>query len=247
MVLVEPRRVIGYSPLRYPGGKSSLTDFLARAIDHNFQADVRYVEPYAGGAGAAVALLLQGRVGSIIINDFDPAIWAIWHSIVNDSQSFLKLIRETPVSLDEWKMQRSIYQAGNAADPLSLGFASFFLNRTNRSGVMNAGAIGGKAQDGNYRIDARYNKPALIHMVQKIAERQSSITVRNEDGLELIREVREDSGTFIYADPPYFEKGSFLYMNSFTSSQHEELAKSSTRIVGNRSFLFTTRLIAQAS
>lgn len=224
MVLVEPRRTIGYSPLRYPGGKSSLTAFLKKVIDSNFDGPVRYVEPFAGGAGAAIALLLQGAASRIVVNDLDPAIWALWHSVVNDSARFQRLVRETPVSLDEWRRQRDVYQAGDATDTLTLGFAAFFLNRTNRSGVMNAGVIGGQAQTGTYRIDARFNKPSLLHMMQQIAARKEFIEVRNDDGLDIIREYALEDQTLLYADPPYFDKGSFLYMNSFTPQQHQELA-----------------------
>lgn len=224
MVLVQPRRTSGYSPLRYPGGKSSLTEFLGRAISRNMTGDVKYVEPYAGGAGAAIALLLQGKVASIVINDLDPAIWALWDSIVNRTDEFLRLIRETPVTLDEWSRQRDTYRSGGAST-MELGFAAFFLNRTNRSGVLNAGVIGGQAQTGNYRIDARYNKASLVHMVSKIGERRSSIDVRNVDGREIIEEFAGDETALLYADPPYFEKGSYLYLNSFTPEQHEGLAR----------------------
>lgn len=214
---------MGYSPLRYPGGKSSLTDFLARAVAHNFSEPVRYVEPYAGGAGAAIALLLQGKVNSIVINDFDPAIWALWHSIVHETDSFVALIKETPLTLDEWSRQRDTYRS-TEGDPLALGFAAFYLNRTNRSGVLNAGVIGGQKQNGTYRIDARYNRLNLAHMVAKIGERRSDIDVRNSDGQAIIEEFADQPRTLIYADPPYYDKGSYLYLNSFDDEQHERLA-----------------------
>jgi DNA adenine methylase len=225
VVLVRPRRTLGFSPLRYPGGKSSLTDFLAKAANQNFSDSVRYVEPYAGGAGAAIALLLQGKVGSIVINDLDPAVWSLWHSLVNDTDNFQRLLKDTPVTLEEWNRQRAVYKASDRAETTELGFAAFFLNRTNRSGVMNAGVIGGKAQSGAYKIDARFNKPSLLHMVQKIAERRTDIDVRNEDGRVIIEEFVADPTALIYADPPYFDKGSFLYMNSFAIDQHEALAR----------------------
>ena len=223
MVLVQPKRTLGYSPLRYPGGKSSLTDFLGRALLKNLPNAARYVEPYAGGAGAAIALLLQGTVSNIVINDLDPAIWSLWHSLVNDTDEFARRVRETPVTLDEWAKQRTIYQS-KGSDQMDLGFAAFFLNRTNRSGVLNAGVIGGQAQNGTYRIDARYNKSSLVHMIMKIGERRSDIDVRNADGRSIIEEFAPDPNTMIYADPPYFEKGSFLYLNSFNSEQHQALA-----------------------
>ena len=226
MIRVETKRCVEYSPLRYPGGKSSLTDFFAKVIDLNFEDKPRYVEPFAGGAGAAIALLLRGKVSDVVINDLDPAMWSLWTSMVNDAERFQRLVRDTPVTLDEWKKQKQIYAAGlGEADPIDLGFATFFLNRTNRSGVLNAGVIGGQAQSGTYRVDARYNKAALLHRLGRIGAMRDRIDVRNVDGQSLISEVSASKTTIIYADPPYYEKGSFLYLNSFTEEQHTQLAR----------------------
>lgn len=225
MILVQPKRCVDYSPLRYPGGKSSLTDFFARLVETNFQRKPRYIEPYAGGAGAAIALLLTGKVSDILINDLDPAMWSLWISMVEDNEQFQRRVRETPVTLDQWRKQKHIYSLGlNGADPIDLGFATFFLNRTNRSGVLNAGVIGGQAQAGTYRVDARYNKATLLHRLSRIGDVRDRIDVRNTDGRIVLEEVRNSSRTFVYADPPYYEKGSFLYMNSFSDAQHKELA-----------------------
>ncbi|KDA04514.1 DNA methyltransferase [Microbacterium sp. CH12i] len=226
MIRIETKRCVDYSPLRYPGGKSSLTDFFAKIIDANFEEKPRYVEPFAGGAGAAIALLLRGRVSEIIVNDLDPAMWSLWESMVHDAERFQKLVRETPVTLDEWRKQKQIYAAGlDGADSLDLGFATFFLNRTNRSGVLNAGVIGGQAQAGTYRIDARYNKATLLHRLGRISAVRDRIDVRNMDGRALIGEVSQNRSTLVYADPPYYDKGSYLYLNSFTDTQHAELAE----------------------
>jgi DNA adenine methylase len=226
MIPVQAKRCVDYSPLRYPGGKSSLTDFFTRLIELNFDQKPRYVEPYAGGAGAAIALLLTGRVSDIVINDLDPAMWSLWASMVEDADRFQKRVRETPVTLEQWRRQKDVYALGlNGADRFDLGFATFFLNRTNRSGVLNAGVIGGKAQSGSYRIDARYNKATLLHRLARIGAVRDSIEVRNMDGRMLIEEMRASSSTLLYADPPYFDKGSFLYLNSFTDAQHTSLGE----------------------
>lgn len=225
MIRITTKRYVDYSPLRYPGGKSSLTDFFSKAISENFVSRPTYVEPYAGGAGAAIALLLTGKVEGVVINDLDPAMWSLWYSMVNDAEKFQKRVRETPVTLEEWRKQKLIYANSENSDTLDLGFATFFLNRTNRSGVLNAGVIGGQAQGGTYKVDARYNKPTLLHRLDRIASVRDRIDVRNQDGLAIIEEHRANKSAFVYADPPYFAKGSFLYMNSFTTEQHEELAK----------------------
>lgn len=225
MIRIQTKRCVDFSPLRYPGGKSSLTDFFTKIIDTNFDSKPRYVEPYAGGAGAAIALLLTGKVSEVVINDLDPAIWSLWASMVEDAERFQTLVRETPVTLEEWRKQKDVYAAGlDKADRLDLGFATFFLNRTNRSGVLNAGVIGGQSQAGAYRIDARYNKATLLHRLARLGAVRDRIEVRNEDGRSLIAEVASDADTLIYADPPYYEKGSYLYLNSFAEKDHQQLA-----------------------
>lgn len=219
---VVPRRGLPRSPLRYPGGKASLAGFLGAIIARRGLST--YAEPYAGGAGAAVELLLSDSVKKIIINDLDPAIFAFWKSITEFTENFLRLLADTPLTLDEWRIQQAIYRRCDADDLLALGFATFYLNRTNRSGVMNAGVIGGQAQGGRYKIDARFDRELLGRRVQAIADKANSITVTNLDGAQSIRRALRLKSALIYADPPYYEKGSFLYLNSFDDDQHVRLA-----------------------
>lgn len=127
-----------YTPLRYPGGKSSLFSFFGSVIEKNGLKNVQYVEPYAGGAGAALSLLILGKVDSIVINDFDRAVYAFWKAITENTDRFIRRIRETPITINEWYRQREIYRHKDA-DLYDLGFATFFLNRTNRSGILDGG------------------------------------------------------------------------------------------------------------
>jgi DNA adenine methylase len=183
-----------------------------------------YVEPYAGGAGAAIDLLLNDAVQRIVINDLDRAIYAFWKSVTVHTDELLRLIEGVELTLEEWRRQQAIYRNPDDHTDLDLGFATFFLNRTNRSGVMNAGVIGGQAQSGKYRIDARFDRDLLSKRVQKIAERRNRIRVTNVDGAASIRQALRLRSALIYADPPYYEKGSFLYLNSFDDTQHEKLS-----------------------
>lgn len=219
---VIPRRPLPRSPLRYPGGKASLAGFFNAIIAR--RGLNTYVEPYAGGAGAAVELLLTDSVSRIVINDLDPAIYCFWHSITYDSDAFLDRLTDTPLTLVEWRRQQEIYRSRDQTDSLAFGFATFYLNRTNRSGVMNAGVVGGQSQDGKYRIDARYDKDSLIKRIQAIAAQRHRIKVTNEDGAAAIRKAFRLKGALVYADPPYYSKGSFLYLNSFDDAKHEKLA-----------------------
>ena len=178
-----------------------------------------------GGAGAALTLLFEGTVPRIAINDFDPCIHAFWKAVTERSEEFQVLIQESPLTIDEWKLQRDVYRARDNSDQLKLGFATFYLNRTNRSGVLNAGVIGGQAQAGTYKIGARFNREELARKVALIGQRRDDIEVSMEDGAAFIERELSGGSTFVYADPPYYDKGSLLYMNSFDSAQHEELAR----------------------
>lgn len=216
-----------YSPLRYPGGKARLASFLSSVLQANRLEDAIYVEPYAGGAGAALDLLYSEGVQSILINDADPRIHAFWRSITEQNEDFLELIEGARLNVTEWKRQREIYAAPSEYDTLSVGFATFYLNRTSRSGIIhNAGPIGGFNQTGNYKIDARFNRDGLIKRVRHIGMYSDRIDVTNLDGLALIRSLASaDEPHFVYLDPPYFVKGGDLYLNQFTPDQHAELAK----------------------
>lgn len=227
MVDVIARRGSHASPLRYPGGKATLAGFFESTIKALGLDKPTYVEPYAGGAGAGLELLIKGVVGIVVINDLDPAIHACWKAMVKDSDAFLRLLKETPLTIEEWKRQREVYRRRHDDDvePLVLGFATFYLNRTSRSGVLGAGVIGGFAQAGAYKIDARFDRDALRGRIEKIAELSGKIRVTKQDGAARLREYLPKDNVFAYVDPPYVEKGSSLYMSAFHEEDHRELAK----------------------
>lgn len=213
-----------FSPLRYPGGKSALFSMVSATVRANGASGGTYVEPYAGGAGIALGLLLTEQVERVVINDLDPAIYSFWVAVTSHSEAFMSQVADVELTVDEWQKQRSVYLAADQDDALGLGFATFFLNRTNRSGVMNAGVIGGQDQTGNYKIDARFNRDSLLQKCRLIAMYASRIKVSRLDGLAVIADHVNAPRTFTYADPPYFEKGSQLYLNAFETSDHAALA-----------------------
>lgn len=219
----------GQSPLRYPGGKACLTRFITELAHRNELEGGNYVELYAGGAGAALNLLYNGTFDTIHINDYDYNIYAFWHSVIYETDAFIQLIEETPVTMDEWYRQREIFGQGRHIDPLTLGFATFFLNRTNRSGIIfKAGPIGGFEQTGNYLIDVRFNKEDLIKRVEKIGRYANKIRLTNMDATEIIRHPEVHIGdldsSFLYLDPPYYNKGQQLYLNNYGHDGHLSLA-----------------------
>lgn len=223
-VILEGRKRRYYSPLRYPGGKTILFPFFVKKIEESGLRDVTYVEAFAGGAGAALALLFNEVVDHIVINDLDKAIYSFWRSATFESERFIEKIERTPVTVKEWRKQKAIYE-NKRAKRFERGFATFFLNRTNRSGILNGGPIGGLDQTGKWKIDARYNKKALIQRIRDIAEYKNRITVTNEDGVDLVSRYLRKKNVFVYLDPPYYDKAADLYLNIFQEKDHARLAK----------------------
>lgn len=215
------------TPLRYPGGKGRLGVWLAELIDHNDLQDGCYVEPYAGGAGAAVFLLINEHVDRIVINDLDPVVHAFWWALLNDTDTFIKKIWDTPVTIEEWHTQRAIIAEENTEDLTQLGFATFFLNRTNRSGIIKGGVIGGKDQTGNYKLDARFNKDDLTSRISRLGKMRDRIKLLNVDAMDLIsgRVMDISDDTLIYLDPPYYQKGSQLYRNHYKPEDHAAISE----------------------
>ena len=210
------------SPLRYPGGKASLAPFFEKVIAKNNLENSTYVEPFAGGAGAALYLLLSGKVKKIVINDLDIAIYSFWKAMLERTDDFISKIQETPVNMEQWRKQKKIY-TDKKSNFFDLGFATFFLNRANRSGIIEGGPIGGTKQEGKWKIDARFNKEDLIRRIKKIALLKDKIRILNLDGLDLIKLLKRQKNIFIYLDPPYFKAGESLYLNHY-DDKHSELA-----------------------
>lgn len=182
----------------------------------------KYAEPFAGGAGVAIGLLLTDYVSEIIINDVDVSIHAFWASVLNDTERICEMIRTTPLDMDEYRSQKEIYRSRDSKDLTELGFAFFYLNRTNRSGILNGGVIGGNDQTGNWKIDARFPRKSLIDKITAISERKDQIRLFNLDARRLIKDHLSEpcSNRLTYIDPPYYHKGKELYLNSYRPDDH---------------------------
>lgn len=186
-----------------------------------------YAEPFAGGCGLALALLYGGHVADIHINDLDPSIWAFWHCVLNETEALVSRIVETPVTIEEWLKQREISRAGDASNTLALGFSAFFLNRTNRSGIIKgAGVIGGLEQTGNYKLDCRYNQEDLIRRIRRVRKYEDRIHLTNDDALDFLEQCKRKlpENSLLFIDPPYFNKGAGLYSSYYVADDHAELA-----------------------
>jgi DNA adenine methylase len=216
-----------FTPLRYPGGKGKLASFIKSVISENALLDGEYVEPYAGGAAIALELLLHGYVSRVHINDISRPIFAFWQSVLGHTESLCRLIVDTRCTVKAWDRQKKIFANPSDHDDLALGFATFFLNRTNRSGILNGGMIGGRDQTGEWKIDARYNAKELAGRVQAIAKMKRRIELTQRDALEFLRSARATwpRNTLIYCDPPYYKKGRELYYDFYEPADHEGVAE----------------------
>lgn len=219
------------SPLRYPGGKSKLTAYVLETLKLNQLEGGTYAEPFAGGAAIALYLLINQHVKNVYINDLDESIYCFWHCVINETERLCLLIDTTDVTIEEWHKQRTVYQS-TSATMLERGFATLFLNRTNRSGIIKAGVIGGLDQSGNYKLDCRFNKERLKQQIRMIGSKRESITLTNLDAVDFIETLLPslDDKTLINIDPPYFVKGKGLYANFFEESDHYRLYEAVTSI-----------------
>ena len=217
---------IHYSPLRYPGGKNCIFSFVSNLFCENNLIGMSYAEPYAGGAGLALRLLFEGYVERIYINDFDKAIYSFWVTILNRTEEFCEWLENVEISITNWNKYKEVQRNSDNAPIFEIATATYFLNRTNISGVIKGGVIGGQDQTGKYKINARFNKIDLIDRIRRIATLKDRIIVSNLDGLEFINRMnKKKEDVFIYLDPPYFQKGADLYMNFYSKKDHEKLSK----------------------
>lgn len=221
-----------YSPLRYPGGKGKVADYFKQVFKDNLLYDGTYVETYAGGASVALSLLFNEYASKVVINDIDKSIYSFWYSVLNKTDKLCKLIQDTPVTLKTWEAQQFIQKNKHKDSLLNVGFSTFFLNRTNRSGILNAGMIGGRHQSGTWKIDARYNKKNLINRIERIAQYKDKIELHNSDAALLVSSLRKTlpQKTLFYFDPPYYVKGKDLYLNYYQDNDHKDIASEISKV-----------------
>ncbi len=229
------------TPLRYPGGKTKIYNQIEKIIDTNFTTLPVYVEPFCGGAGLALELLFNKKVDRLILNDYDPAVYSFWYCVLNKEEELINLISKVDVTIEEWKKQKEIYEDQNNHNILEIGFSFFFLNRCNRSGILKAGPIGGKNQDGKYKINCRYNKKNLIERIIKINSLKDRIELYNLDAIEFLKIIKQKNvnNTFIYMDPPYINKGHELYQNFYSNEKHKTIEESVKKYIESNKWIIT--------
>ena len=231
---------ISLSPLRYPGGKSKIYDKVKKLIEVNKLGDRTYVEPFAGGFGIGIGLLCDDIVQSAVLNDFDSHIFHLWYSVINNTEALLKMIIDTPITIEEREKQKEVYSE-NSTDAVLDGFATLFLNRVNFSGVIMGGPIGGFTQNGTYKIDCRFNKSETVKKIEQIALLKDRIDLYNCDASELLTVHLKNKicTSFFNIDPPYVKKGHRLYANFFKEDDHKSLARIIAANLGETKWIVT--------
>ena len=214
-----------YTPIRYPGGKTKLYPEIKAILESNDLLGHPYAELFAGGAGLAIKLLLKGDVSSIVINDYDRAVYCMWDAVVNHAEDLCEFIDSAVLDVETWKAMRAVYRNSDDVGDFELGKAAFYLNRTNVSGILSGGVIGGLKQAGNYKMDVRFNRETLKKKVMDIAARRGDIEVTRLDAEDFIDDRMSDSELFAYLDPPYVQKGPGLYRSAFDEAKHRSLAR----------------------
>lgn len=229
--MVDSLMPVTDSPLRYPGGKTQLAPFVIEILRENNLFYGAYVEPFAGGCGIAWKLLLDNYVSEIHINDLDPSIYAFWASVLRHTDDLCELIEKTPVTISEWHQQKAIQQERRPKQ-LALGFSTLFLNRTNRSGILKGGVIGGKAQESAYPLDCRFKKEEILRKIQRIAKYRDQVTLTKIDAEEFILSTlpKLSKTALVNIDPPYYGKGRDLYCSFYEHGDHASLARAIPKI-----------------
>ena len=214
------------TPLRYPGGKQRIWRFIAQVMKLNSLEGGNYVEPYAGGAGVAFELLLAGKVSRIHLNDLSLGVYSFWRQVLDNPDGLCRRVRTASLNVEEWRRQKKLLGSPCGADPADIGFAMFYLNRCNRSGMLLGGPIGGVEQGGSWKIDARFPRNELIRRIEAIADRKSAIRIRNWDAERFLSQYvpKLPQKTLVYCDPPYYHKSDRLYPNRYTAEDHIRLA-----------------------
>jgi len=216
------------NPLRYPGGKRFLVDYVAGLIKVNNMTGTTIHEPFAGSAAVSLEMLNRGLVERAVLVEKDPLIYSFWRSVVERPEELCARIDDLKINMDTWNTLSSLRNRDNPlGDTLELGLAGLFFNRTNYSGIIMANPLGGKTQSSGYSLDCRFNKERVMEQIIAVARFRDQITVEWADAIRYLqgnRRAMTEGNHFVYVDPPYYEKGQSLYRYYFTDVNHENLA-----------------------
>ena len=218
------------NPLRYPGAKRSLINYIDNLIQANNLQRCSFFEPYAGSAVVGLELLQRGIIDRLILCEKDILIYSLWECVFNHTDELCERILRTPITIETWQQLTPLREAQQITDfpVIDLGFAGLFFNRTNFSGILKANPIGGMRQTSQYTIDCRFNKQKIIEIINNLSAYRNNVEVYCDDALNFMRQqnnrfLRETC--FAYFDPPYYVKGSKIYRHYYKNQDHISLCR----------------------
>lgn len=210
------------SPLRYPGGKIKMLPLLFQSLNkENLQT---FVEPFAGGAGAGLALLEANQIQNYILNDVDYGIYALFQTIKTCPNVLIEKIKNF-ASLnhnDFFEAKAKIQNQYIGCDLTEAAWSLLIANRLSYSGIIKANPLGGK-NGTQEQLLSRWNPAELIQRIKVIHSLSHRITVLNSDAKDVIEEYYWSPHTTIFIDPPYYKKGKQLYTHYYNESEHNNL------------------------
>ena len=218
------------SPLRYPGSKIRVVDYMSKVLDFNgFRADI-LVEPFVGGGSVFLNFLANDWAKRVIIGDKDRLIFSFWKTLFGDTRYLINFIRKVNINLREFKYYKQITVNQSEYEEKKLAEACLFLNRTSYSGLLtdDVGPIGGKLQKSEYKIDCRFNRKTLIERIEEIAKFKPKVKVLPYDWertIDYALEKSKEAKLLFYLDPPFYLKGHLLYRCYFENGEHYELSE----------------------
>lgn len=219
------------SPLRYPGGKALLAGYIADVLEAHLLVGCTFYEPYLGGASVSLELLGKGSISNAVWVERDPLVYAFWRSVLTDPDGLCAAIDDLDVSIETWEGFQHYREVRTPRtrkySVLELGVAGLFFNRTNFSGIIGAGPIGGRSQSSKYGIDCRFNKERIKEQIRSVSTYSDLITIHYDDAVDFMRKNSEALSTgfcFTYIDPPYYSQGRKLYRYFYEEQHHIDLA-----------------------
>ncbi len=224
---IKPQTIT--SPLRYPGSKRRLAEYIKQTLKQNGCHPDIFIEPFAGGASVALKLLNEDIVKQIGLIELDPLVADFWKTVFFDTDWLVEQVKNIEITVEQWSLfKNSVY-----ADRRERALACLFLNRTSFSGIIaRAGPIGGYQQNSQYKIDCRFPRDTLIQRIRQAGSFRKRVAfvwrISWKQGISRIRRKQElgklpNSNLLFYFDPPFFEKANQLYNYYFNNRRHKLL------------------------
>lgn len=210
------------SPFRYPGGKSKVIDYLYSHL--RSAKSKKLVSPFTGGGSFELAMLNSGVVEELHLNDLDTGVYSLWWVIKHMPYELISRIEYFNLGHKEFfKAQQIIKEDYKNVNVVEAAWTSLLVNRLAYSGVSKANPLGGR-NGTKENLLSRWNPADLVSRIEKIHAMSESITITQENAVELIEEAYWEESSTIFIDPPYVAKGKDLYHCFYTHKDHLELS-----------------------